>query len=194
MRKLADLIDAASIAMLTTEEVDGSLRSRPLATLQLDSAGRLWFFTGLSSGKVEEIDHHRKVNLSYANLDKQDYVSVSGHARLTQDREKMKQLWTRWVEPWFPKGLDDPDLALLEVTIDEAEYWDAPGESHATALRAHESARQWGYLRARRTREGASSAECVTARLTEYQSPFALTGFDKPSLWLVPERGLPVSE
>ena len=41
-------------------------------------------------------------------------------------REKMKELWTRWVEPWFPNGLDDPDLALLEVTIDEAEFWDAP--------------------------------------------------------------------
>jgi general stress protein 26 len=126
MRKLADLIDAASIAMLTTEEADGSLRSRPLATLQLDSEGHLWFFTALSSGKVEEIDQHRKVNLSYANLDKQDYVSVSGHARLLRDREKMKHLWTRWVEPWFPNGVEDPDLALLEVTIDEAEYWDAP--------------------------------------------------------------------
>jgi general stress protein 26 len=32
MRKLADLIAAASIAMLTTEEADGSMRSRPLAT------------------------------------------------------------------------------------------------------------------------------------------------------------------
>jgi general stress protein 26 len=126
MRKLADLIDAAKIAMLTTEEADGSLRSRPLATLQLDSEGHLWFFTAMSSGKVEEIDQHRKVNLSYANVDKQDYVSVSGHARLLRDREKMKQLWTRWVEPWFPNGVDDPDLALLEVTIDEAEYWDAP--------------------------------------------------------------------
>jgi general stress protein 26 len=41
MRKLADLIDAASIAMLTTEDAGGSLRSRPLATLQLDSEGRL---------------------------------------------------------------------------------------------------------------------------------------------------------
>jgi len=126
MRKLADLIDAASIAMLTTEEPDGSLRSRPLATLQLDSGGHLWFFVGMSSGKVEEIDQHRKVNLSYANVDKQDYVSVSGHARILRDQEKMKQLWTRWVEPWFPNGVDDPDLALLEVTIDEAEYWDAP--------------------------------------------------------------------
>src|ERR1700744_5980638 len=127
MKKLADLIDAASIAMLTTEEPDGSLRSRPLATLQLDSEGHLWFFTALSSGKVSEIDQHRKVNLSYANLDKQDYVSVSGHARVLRDPQKMKQLWTKWVEPWFPNGVDDPDLALLEVTIEGGDYGDARG-------------------------------------------------------------------
>jgi general stress protein 26 len=126
MQKLADLIDEIQIAMLTTEEPDGTLRSRPLATLQMDSAGKLWFFTALSSGKVGEIDQHRKVNLSYANVSEQDYVSISGHARLFRDPEKMQQLWTSWVEPWFPDGLDDPDLALLEVTIDEAEYWDAP--------------------------------------------------------------------
>jgi general stress protein 26 len=126
MQKLADLIDAASIGMLTTEEADGTLRSRPLATLEMDSAGKLWFFTAMSSGKVEEIDQHRKVNLSYANLDKQDYVSISGHARLFRDPQKMQELWTPWVEPWFPNGVNDPDLGLLEVTVDDAEYWDAP--------------------------------------------------------------------
>ena len=126
MQKLADLIAEASIAMLTTAEADGTLRSRPLATLEMDSEGKLWFFTAMSSGKVGEIDQHRKVNLSYVNLDKQDYVSVSGHARLFRDAEKMRELWTPWVEPWFPEGLDDPDLGLLEVTVDEAEYWDAP--------------------------------------------------------------------
>jgi general stress protein 26 len=126
MQKLADLIDETRIAMLTTEEPDGSLRSRPLATLQIDSEGKLWFFTALSSGKVGEIDQHRKVNLSYANTEKQSYVSVCGSARLFRDRDKMRELWTPWIEPWFPDGLDDPDLALLEITVSEAEYWDAP--------------------------------------------------------------------
>jgi general stress protein 26 len=126
MSKLADLIDDAKIAMLTTEEPDGTLRSRPLATLQMDSEGKLWFFTALSSGKVGEIDQHRKVNLSYANVDKQNYVSVSGRARLFRDADKMRELWTPWLKPWFPDGLDDPDLGLLEVTVEEAEYWDAP--------------------------------------------------------------------
>ena len=126
MQKLADLIGEASIAMLTTAEPDGTLRSRPLATLQMDSAGKLWFFTAMSSGKVGEIDQHRKVSLSYASPEKGDYVSISGHARLFRDQEKMKELWTPWVEPWFPDGLNDPDLGLLEVSVDEAEYWDAP--------------------------------------------------------------------
>jgi general stress protein 26 len=126
MQKLADLIDEIGIAMLTTEEPDGSLRSRPLATLEMDSEGKLWFFTAMSSGKVGEIDQHRQVNLSYAQVDEQNYVSVSGHARLFRDQEKMNALWTPWIEPWFPNGLNDPDLGLLEVTVEQAEYWDAP--------------------------------------------------------------------
>jgi general stress protein 26 len=126
MQKLADLIDEASIAMLTTEDADGNLRSRPLVTLEIDSEGKLWFLTAMSSGKVEEIDRHRKVNLSYANVDKQCYVSISGHARLFRDPQKMQELWTAWIEPWFPDGLDDPDLGLLEVSVEVAEYWDAP--------------------------------------------------------------------
>jgi general stress protein 26 len=123
---LADLIGAARIAMMTTAEPNGALRSRPLATLQMDSQGTLWFFTSVSAPKVAEIAQHRQVNLSYANPGGQDYVSISGRASIVRDREKMRQLWTPWVEPWFPKGVDDPDLALLAVQVDQAEYWDAP--------------------------------------------------------------------
>ncbi len=126
MEKVAALIKQATIAMMTTLEPDGSMRSRPMATLQMDSAGQLWFFTSISSPKSEEIEQHRKVNLSYANLGAQDYVSISGTAELVQDRAKMRELWSAWVSPWFPGGVEDPDLALLKVTPEEAEYWDSP--------------------------------------------------------------------
>jgi general stress protein 26 len=126
MQKLADLIGDAGIAMLTTEDADGALRSRPLATLQIDSEGKLWFFTAMSSAKVGEIDQHRHVNLSYANPEKQEFVSISGSARLLRDRQKIHDLWSLWVKPWFSHGADDPDLGLLEVSVDQAEYWDAP--------------------------------------------------------------------
>jgi len=126
MTRLAELIDESSIAMMTTAEPGGSLRSRPLATLQIDSDGRLWFFTSVSSPKVDEIARNRQVNLSYVDPERQDYVSISGTAEIVRDRAKMQELWTPWIEPWFPRGLDDPDLVLLRVTIESAEYWDAP--------------------------------------------------------------------
>ena len=129
LQKVADLVEEIRFAMLTTEEDDGSLRSRPMATMQMDNDGCLWFFTALSSGKVDEMQHHRQVNLVYARTDKQDYLSISGSAQVVRDQDKMRALWSPWIEPWFPKGLGDPNLGLLKVTIAEAEYWDAPGST-----------------------------------------------------------------
>jgi general stress protein 26 len=127
MTRLGELIGESRIGMLTTVEPDGTLRSRPLATLQMDSEGRLWFFTSISSPKVAEIDQHRFVNVSYANPARNDYVSISGTTQILRDRPRMEELWTPWVKPWFPNGLEDQDLALLCVTIQAAEYWDSPG-------------------------------------------------------------------
>jgi general stress protein 26 len=133
LAKVAEMVGDAKFAMLTTLEKDGTLRSRPMATMQLDSKGDLWFFTSLSSSKIEEARPDQQVNLSYARTDKQDYLSVSGAAELVHDKEKMQSLWSPWLKPWFPKGLDDPDLALLRVSILEAEYWDAPDSVTARA-------------------------------------------------------------
>lgn len=131
LAKVAEMVGDAKFAMLTTIAKDGILRSRPMATMQLDGEGNLWFFTSLSSSKIAEARPDQQVNLSYARIDKQDYLSVSGTAELVHDKEKMQSLWSPWIKPWFPKGLDDPDLALLKISIMEAEYWDAPNSSTA---------------------------------------------------------------
>ncbi len=126
IQKLASLIKDIEFAMLTTVEANGSLRSRPMATQKTEFDGTLWFFTRGDSPKVEEIDRQHQVNLSYANPNKQAYVSISGTATLVRDASKNKELWNPLYKTWFPDGLDDPQLALLEVEIDKAEYWDFP--------------------------------------------------------------------
>jgi len=126
--QMKELIESIKIGMLTTADDDGTLRSRPLQTVSVGDDHTLWFFTSASSPKVSEAKAEAgRVNVSYANLPKYDFVSVSGTATLSRDREKMKALWTHWIEAFFPRGLDDPDLALLRVDIEKAEYWDAPG-------------------------------------------------------------------
>jgi len=127
VKKLAKLIDGIHIAMMTTIDTDGQLRSRPMATQQMEFDGQLWFFTGKSSHKVVEINGEHRVNIAYADPSSSRYVSISGSARLVSDRAKSEELWNPVLRAWFPRGLEDPDIALLNVTPEKAEYWDTPG-------------------------------------------------------------------
>ncbi|GAB3197532.1 general stress protein 26 [Pontibacter aydingkolensis] len=127
LNKLIDMIKDVDIAMMTTIDDDGSLRSRPMRTQKAATDGVLWFFTGYESGKSHEIkDNDAHVNLSYAEPDDELYVSVSGRATLTRDKQKIDELWNPTLKAWFPNGKDDPNVGLIKVTIDKAEYWDAP--------------------------------------------------------------------
>jgi general stress protein 26 len=127
--KLSELIKDIRIAMLTTIDDDGSLRSRPMVTPQQEFEGTLCFFVGVDAPMVEESQHHNQVNVSFADPERQQYVSISGTATLVRDRQRMQEIWSPWVRPWFPRGLDDPNLALLQVGVEKAEYWDVPSST-----------------------------------------------------------------
>jgi|ADGO01.1.fsa_nt_gi general stress protein 26 len=127
--KLGELIKDIRIAMLTTVEPDGTLHTRPLATLRYANDGELWFFTALDSAKVHEIEEDRRASVTYSDTEDNVYVAVSGTADIVQDRRKAEELWTPMAKAWFPKGLDDPELALLRVRIERGEYWDSPGRA-----------------------------------------------------------------
>ena len=126
LKKLAKMIEGISLAMLTTVDDRGILRSRPMATQQAEFDGTLWFFTKESSGKSDEVKMDSHVNVAYSDNHRHSYVSASGDARIVRDGAKMKELWNPFVAAWFPKGLEDPELCLLKVNVSEAEYWDAP--------------------------------------------------------------------
>jgi general stress protein 26 len=129
VKKLAELIKGIKVVMLTTVCADGSLRSRPMVTQDKEFDGTLWFFTPAESPKVSEVEHEQRVNVSYADHDKERYVSVSGTARLVRDRDTIKEFWGPALRAWFPKGPDDPELALLRVEVEKAEFWDGPSSA-----------------------------------------------------------------
>jgi len=123
--KLWSMMKSIRIAMLTTDD-GGHLRARPMAASQDDFDGTLWFLTNASSHKVAEVGADTQVGVTYADAGKQDYVSLSGTASLVTDRGTIDEHWSEWARTWFPKGKEDPDLALLKVKVTYAEYWDAP--------------------------------------------------------------------
>ncbi len=126
LHHLLELIADVKVAMLTTLEKDGYLRSRPMMTQDAEFEGALWFFSSDHDGKAKELANDPRVNLSYALPEKQRYVSISGLAEIVQDEAKKQELWKEAYRAWFPDGVDDPHCALLKVYVDKAEYWDQP--------------------------------------------------------------------
>ncbi|RRB00777.1 pyridoxamine 5'-phosphate oxidase family protein [Larkinella rosea] len=138
MEKVTKLISDIRIGMLTTQDEHGNLVSRPMAVMQVDEEGNLWFLTKEHSPKTEQIDQHYKVNVAFADASDSSFVSVSGSAEELQDRAKIEELWSPMAKPWFPEGKDDPQLSLLKVHIETAEYWDS---SSSRMVRLFEMAR-----------------------------------------------------
>jgi general stress protein 26 len=75
--------------------------------------------------KVGEIGGSAPVNVAFSDEHKNTYVSVSGVARTSQDREKLRELWSMFTEAWLPEGPDAEDVALITVDPGEAKLWDS---------------------------------------------------------------------
>jgi general stress protein 26 len=125
--QLWDLIKDIKFAMFTTRHPsNGHLHARPMTTQnkRMDEDDKLWFFMSRKGDSVEDLASEPTVNVSYADPGRDSYVSVSGTAVVSQDKAKARELWNKMTEAWFPGGVDDPDVALVEVTITHAHYWD----------------------------------------------------------------------
>ena len=135
LHKLRELVKDIDFCMLTTVDEGGALHSRPMSSNgDIDESGDIWFFTNASSHKVSEIEKLPKVNVSFSDPDNQRYVSVSGTAEIVRDRAKIDELWRPEFKIWFPEGKDDPEIALLRVGLEKAEYWDSPSSTIGFAL------------------------------------------------------------
>ncbi|MEJ7735863.1 MAG: pyridoxamine 5'-phosphate oxidase family protein [Chitinophagaceae bacterium] len=132
--KFRDLINKIKLAALVTHSADG-LKGRPMQTVDVDLQGNLWFFTNDFTEKVEEIAQESEVFLSYTNLADNAYVMVNGTGRLVHDKAKIESLWNPALKAWFPDGLDDPRIMLLEVIPDEVEYWNGSSNKLVVAFK-----------------------------------------------------------
>lgn len=114
------LIKGIDIAMLTTITSEG-LVSRPMKTQEVEFDGDLYFITKKDTSKYEELAHNPHVNVVYVG---DSYVSIRGKGQLIQDRDKIKQYWNVAYEKMLKTTSDDPNLILIKVNAETAEYWD----------------------------------------------------------------------
>lgn len=123
-QKASALLEEMGHVMLVTHEPEGGLHARPMRIIAIEG-NTVWFFTDVDSPKSMEIGRDHDVLLAGACPERKEYVSVAGQARVVQDVEKQRTLWTEEARPWFPEGARSEDLALIEVRMRNAEYWDS---------------------------------------------------------------------
>lgn len=119
--QLGHLLKGFSVAMMTSANGHGALVSRPMAALEMDARGALWFFTPAHAANAR---HPRRINLSFSDKSGATYVSLSGIAEVKLDRERSHRLWTPLGQDWLPEGSGPSDVALLRFVPQMAEYWD----------------------------------------------------------------------
>ena len=122
--ELAERIKGIRFAMVTLPDAVGDLHGRPLTVQDVDFDGTLWFMVSRSAEWTSAAGSPIAANAAFNDADDGRWVSVSGSARLVDDRDRVKEMWSPLYGAWFD-GADDPDAVLLRFDAHSADYWDA---------------------------------------------------------------------
>lgn len=128
VKKVASIVKDVKFAMLTTTTAQGHLHARPMTTQQTEFDGDVWFVGAKDSEAVADMRARPQVNVSYANPDKGVYASINGQAELVEDPAKLDELWSDFYRAYFPQGKTDPNIQLIKVNANGAEFWEGDGK------------------------------------------------------------------
>ena len=116
-------------SLMTTRRGDGHLVSRPMANQKHAPGADLWFVTSVDTCKLNEVEDEPHVNLAYYKDRTREWVSVSGLAKTSQDRETIRALYAEDWKMWFgdegdPRHgtPDDPRIILIGVEVHSAVF------------------------------------------------------------------------
>lgn len=143
IKTVADVLDKARIGLLATVDSEGRLVSRPLALVDRDFDGSVFFFVQKSSHKVHDIENEPQVNIGVETS--KGWLSISGTATLTQDPAAIDELWNTGAEAWFDQGRNDPEVALLKVDAHTVESWTSTEPKAITLLKYAKAAATGGH-------------------------------------------------
>lgn len=121
-------------------------RVRPLsATVDRDEHA-IYFLIGIDGGTTlaeatgapaltlaQQIERFPRVSVSFADQSSSDYAVIAGDAEVTNDRAKIKELWTPFAKAWWD-GPEDPNIRLVTVHPENAELWEGPNKLVAYAV------------------------------------------------------------
>lgn len=122
--KTQDIIKDIKFAMMSTVNKKGDIHAWPMTTTETSLGAReIWFIGDKTSDVVKDIEDNKRVGLTYASQDQKNYVSISGNAELSDDQDKLEELWSAIDNAFFEQGKEDPNVQLIKVVPHGVECW-----------------------------------------------------------------------
>ena len=130
--QIASLINQIDICLFATRGDDGQLHARPMSNNgQVEWDGQSWFFAPTDGRLVTELRADPAAVAAYRAEEGFAFVSVSGRATIETDPELKQRYWLDDLERWFPSGPADPNVALIRLDAEEAQWWTEDGDGMA---------------------------------------------------------------
>lgn len=134
VKKVWDLAKSIGVAMIASW--DGkSLHSRPMSAHVERDENTFYFLTDKTDQKTKDLKQYPTVCMAFGDASGMKFVSITGEATVSDDRAKIKDLWSVWAKAWWDSP-DDPNICVLKIVPTKAEYWDTPGKIVATVKMA----------------------------------------------------------
>lgn len=127
-KDVAEAMGRIDFCMMQTVGEHG-VNTRPMSNngeVQYD--GDTWFFSRSDSTKNEEIALDDRVQLTFADIEAMNFISVWGQGEIVDDPEMKRELWRPELERWFKNGPDDPAVSLICVTAQRIQTWGKMGD------------------------------------------------------------------
>ena len=127
--RIWQLMKDIDICMLMTW--DGQRQdARPLSARPDRDEHAIYFLVDAHGKKNSEIERFPQVGLTFSDTSSYKFVAITGTAKVSNDRAKIKELWSAYDKAWWDDETD-PDIRLMTITPSEGELWDSPGKAVA---------------------------------------------------------------
>ncbi len=124
IEKVQEIVKDIKFAMMTTINKQGDLHAWPMTTRETSfGAKEIWFIGDKKSDVYKDLQNNKTVGLTYSSQDEKNYVSVSANAELSDDKDKLDELWSAMDNAFFEHGKEDENVQLIKVVPHGVECW-----------------------------------------------------------------------
>ena len=141
LEKLKAMVDSIDIGMLSTFNKQNDYpHTVPMSRQEVDIDGSIWYLLSAESETCKNIQSNNKLSIAFAHVGNYNFLSLNGNGEISTDKTRIDKYWNSFMEAWFEKGKDDPNIRLLKVTPSEAFYWDNKTNKLMTLIKVATSA------------------------------------------------------